>query len=142
MRIVRIVVPLPLRSELRAVEVIGGLGPLPRLHARIPRNRTGGRGLTGRRALRIGANYRPVIIPMHRLKVNDPAVRSVGLEVHEPSLAVRRFYITALMRTVDVGRALREHHAVFIRAVDLPRAQHRLRTSAYAADGRDRKSTR
>ena len=78
---------------------------------------------------RIVADYRPIILPAHRLQMNDAAVRAVGLKVNEPSLAVRRFDVAALMRTVDPGRTLRQHNAMLVRPIDLPRTQHRLRAS-------------
>ena len=54
-------------------------------------------------AVGIGADDWPIVLPAHRLKVNDAAVRSVGLEVDEPAFAIRRFDIAALVRAVDVG---------------------------------------
>ena len=99
-------------------------------------NRAGGNGLPRGFIFMIGADDGPIVAPAHGLEVHDAAVRSVGLEVNEPAFALGSFDITALMRTVDVGRALRQHDALVVRAVDLARAQDRLRSHADAAEGR------
>src|ERR1700689_5024008 len=102
MRIVRVMVPLPLRPENCAIEAIRCLWPLARGYARIAGNRAGGSGLTGRRTIRVRADHRPIIVPADRFKVDDPPVRAVGLEVNKPSFAVGRLNIPSLVRTIDI----------------------------------------
>src|ERR1700684_4022198 len=136
MSIVRIMIPLPLRAELYVGKVVGGLRALMRRHAWIAWNRPGRRGLSRRRAVWIFADHGPIVIPAHRLQMNNPAVPSIGLKVNEPALAVRAFDIRSLMGSVDVGRALRKHHAMLIRAVNLARPQHRLRSRPNTANRR------
>src|ERR1039458_9057065 len=122
MIVVWIVIPFPLRPECCAIEVVRRLWPLARGYARIAGNRAGRSGLTGRLTVRIGADHRPIIVPAHRLKVNDAPVRAVGLEMNKPSFTFRRFHIPPLMRTVDIGRTLGEHYTMLVRTVNLPRA--------------------
>ena len=91
-------------------------------------NGAGGDGLPGGCSVGIVADNGPVVLPADRLEVNDAAVRAIGLEVNEPAFAIGGFDITALMRAVDAGGALREDHAVVVGAVDLARAQDGLRS--------------
>ena len=55
------------------------------------------------------------------------------LEMIEPPDAVRRIDQSALMRAVDVGRALLKHYLAFVGTIDVLRAEHRLPTCSYAA---------
>ena len=66
-------------------------------------------------AVFIGANHRPVIDPLHRLQMSDPAIGAAILKVNEPGLAGRQLNPASLMRAIDVGLSLVQHDPIFIR---------------------------
>src|SRR5690348_6519751 len=100
-------------------------------------NRPRSHGLSRVVAVAIFAHDGPIIAPAHRLKVNDPSMGSVGLKVNEPALPVWSFDVGSLMRSVDRGRSLREHHSMIVRAIEIARAQNGLCTPAHAPKWRE-----
>ena len=118
-----VVVELPLQSERRSAKVVIGAGHFdghvtgtPRLGPRCDR-------FADTVAVDVHADHGPVILPVHGLQVDDASQRVVLLEVEEEPFALRRVDHRSLVRSVDVGRAAFEHHALLIRAVDALRAQ-------------------
>lgn len=76
-------------------------------------------------------------VPAHRLEVDDPPVRSPGLEVEEPVLALGGVHPAALMGAVDVGAALGEDDAFLVRAEEVPGTEGALPAGLHAAGRRE-----
>ena len=69
--------------------------------------------------------------------MDDAAVCSASWKCRNHHSPDRRVDQRALVRTVDVGRALREHDALFIGSVDAPRTKDRLPSLLDAARRRE-----
>src|SRR5687768_5556000 len=77
-------------------------------------------------AVAVVSNHRPVVLPHHRLQVDEPPVGVGVLKVQEPPVTPRRVDERALMRAVDVAGTLREHDAILVGALHRTRAKYRL----------------
>src|SRR5215831_11835893 len=91
----------------------------------------------GGRARNRIAHDGPVVHPADWLEMNDAAVRAGAVEVQEPSLALRRFDIPALVWRLNLRTPLREYGTELVRPVDVLRTQHRLRPLLHAAIRRE-----
>jgi hypothetical protein len=76
----------------------------------------------------VRTDYGPIVFPRQRLEMNDPTVSTAILKMNEPRLAGFQLDPPTLMRTVDVRSPLVHHDSIFIRTVNILRAQHRLPT--------------
>ena len=90
-----------------------------------------------RNRLAMCAHQRPAVVPVNRLQMDDAPVNPGVLKMHEPPVAVRRVHQRALMRAVDDGATLRQHNFIFVRPVNIFRAQHDLPAGRHAASGRE-----
>ena len=115
----RVRLPLPLQAQSPIVELVARLGRddgMTCAHARLSER---GNRFARAVAVRIGADHRPVVLPGHRLQVDDAPVRAAVLEVQEPRFARRRVDPRALVRAVDGRRALLEDDPVLVRPEDV-----------------------
>ena len=126
--------PLPLRPERGAVELVAARRDGDRLRRR------GGLAVRGDRlahAPRAGdAEQRPVVLPLGGLEAQHAAVHALILEVHEPPFVpARRVDERALVGPIDARRALLEHDAGLVGAIDAPGPQRDLPAGLHAACG-------
>ena len=77
----------------------------------------------------------PSVAPMHGLQMHHTADGVELLEVEEPPLPIRRIHHSPLVRAVDVGHALFEHHFLFVGAIDVARTEHRLPSTLHTTFG-------
>src|SRR5699024_6276106 len=78
---------------------------------------------------------RPVVLPAHGLKVNNPAVHIFILEVDKPIFTRLRVYPSTLVRSVGWGAPLMHSHVPLVRAVNVFRAQYKLPACRNTASG-------
>src|SRR5687768_11104483 len=83
------------------------------------------------------SDERPVVHPAHGLQVHDAAVGTGAVEVREPGIAIRRFDVATLVRSLHPGITLREHGTHVVRPPDIARAQHGLRAFLHSAIWRE-----
>ena len=131
--VIGVVAPLPLQSQLCAVEVVGGLWQHRQGIAAHGRLCPYADGFADAVAVDVDAHQRPVVAPPCGLQVDDASEHGGVLEVEEPPVAVRRVDEGTLMGSVDRCGALFEHHTLLVGSVDVFRPQDGLPASADAA---------
>ena len=131
--IVRVMVELPLQSQLLSFEVVAGLRSIGfRFH-------TGGRlaadfhGLADAVLVVVRTHFRESVFPSDGLEVYYASLRFGGLEVVEPPFPLGRVDQGTLMRPVHFGRAHFQYAFLFVRTVDIFGTHYSLPSRTHSA---------
>ena len=128
--------PLPLQAEALPHKLVTRLGRLNRILAPNVRLAITRDWLSFSIAVSIDTDHGPIILPRERLEMNDAAVSTAILKMHEPRFAGFELNPSALVRSIDTGSSLVHHDSIFVRTVNILRAQHCLPARSHTARGR------